>query len=532
MPTTVTELLLALDGIEDRGLRFEDHELSWSRHIAASKLRASILNTLLDRTEPPHFGVLMDNTPEFSLLAGAAALSGTVLVGLNTTRRGDALAQDIRVADCQVVFTDSASGPLLRDVDVEATVIDVDSDRWHALLAEHDDSSFTVADTRPDDLFMLIFTSGTSGTPKAVRCTHEKIVFPGVMLAQRFGLSEADVVYLSMPMFHSNAMMAGWSVALAARGSVALRRKFSASEFLSDMRKFGVTYANYVGKPLAYVLATPELPDDSDNPLRLMYGNEGSASVVAEFSRRFDTAVVEAFGSTEGGIAISSTPGKPPGSLGPLPESVRVLNPETGSVCPPAVFDSDGRITNADSATGELVNISGPGSFAGYYGNPEADAERMRGGMYWSGDLGYCDSEGFVYFAGRSSGWLRVDGENLGAAPIEHVLMRYPSFSQVAVYGVPDNEIGDRVMAAVVLSQTSPDFDPTDFARFLKEQTDLGPKQHPSFVRVCSELPRTATFKILTRTLSAERWNCADPVWMRERGDSEFTLLEKSAFAS
>ena len=179
---------------------------------------------------------------------------------------------------------------------------------------------------------------------------------------------------------------------------------------------------------------------------------------------------------------------------------------------------------NADVATGELVNVRGAGMFSGYYKNPEADAERIRDGRYHSGDLGYRDRGGFVYFAGRSSGWLRVDGENLGAAPIERVLMRYPGFAQVSVYGVPDRHVGDRVMAAVIPSVTE-EFDPIEFARFLAAQTDLGPKQVPTLVRVCRDFPRTATFKILTRSLAAERWHCTDPVWIRERGASEFVLL-------
>ncbi|NLE82609.1 MAG: AMP-binding protein [Rhodococcus sp.] len=534
MPTTVTELLLSLRDNDEQGLHFEDRAISWAQHVQASSRRAAALNALLDPSVPRHFGVLMDNVPEFSLLAGAAALSGSVIVGLNTTRRGDALARDIGLADCQVVFTEGRCSDLLDQLDIGVRVIDVDSDEWQQMLAQHHPQRFTPATPSPDDLFMLIFTSGTSGNPKAVRCTHEKITGPGAMLAQRFGLTPADVVYLSMPMFHSNAMMAGWGVALSAGSSIALRRKFSASEFLPDVRKYGVTYANYVGKPLSYVLATPEKPDDADNTLRLMYGNEGSTKVVAEFSRRFDTRVVEAFGSSEGGIAISSTPGKPVGSLGALPESVRVLNPQTGEVCPVAEFDSAGRITNADDATGELVNVSGAGAFAGYYGDADADSERMRGGMYWSGDLGFCDADGFVYFAGRSSGWLRVDGENLGTAPIEHILLRYPEFAQVSVYGVPDGDVGDLVMAAVVMSNgsTAADFDPAEFTRFLCAQQDLGPKQRPTFIRIADELPRTATFKIVTRTLSSEGVDCSDPVWVCDRGETQFCLLETTTLRS
>ncbi|WP_226435445.1 long-chain-fatty-acid--CoA ligase [Rhodococcus yananensis] len=522
---TVATLLARLADVEDRGLRFEDESLSWSEHVALSHQRAALLRTLLDPERPRHVGLLLGNVPEFSLLLGGAAFSGSVVVGLNTTRRGDALARDISLADCQVVITEGAHADLLAGLSLPGVrVIEIDTPEWNGLLAAHASAAPVVDDVARDDLFMLIFTSGTSGDPKAVRCTHAKIVDPAIMLAQRFGLGSEDVVYLSMPMFHSNAMMAGWGVALAARSGVALRRRFSASGFLPDLRKFGVTYANYVGKPLSYIVATPETPDDADNRLRIMYGNEGSAPAVAEFTRRFDATVVDGFGSTEGGISIRATPGKPAGSLGLLPDGIEILDTETGEPCPPARFDAAGRIVNADEATGELVNSDGAGAFAGYYKNPEADAERLRNGRYHSGDLAYRDADGFVYFAGRSSGWLRVDGENLGAAPIERAVMRYPGFSQASVYGVPDRYVGDRVMIAVVPTAVR-EFDPADFAEFLDSQPDLGPKQLPTLVRVCEALPRTATFKVVTRSLAAERWHCADPVWYRGRGESEFRLV-------
>lgn len=523
---TVADLLEQLRDADTHGIRFEDAYIPWTEHVHGMYDRAALLDALLDADRPRHFGVLFDNIPEFSALLGAAAFSGTVLAGLNTTRRGDALARDIALSDCQIVFTENTQAHLLDGIDLGGVrVINVDSPEWSELLRPYAGSPAIAPAAHLDDLLMLIFTSGTSGDPKAVRCTHRKFTEPGIMLAERFELSAADVVYMAMPMFHSNAMIAAWSVALGGRSAIALRRKFSASGFLPDVRRYGVTYANYVGKPLSFILATPEQPDDADNTLRVMYGNEGSAPVAREFARRFGTRVVDGFGSTEGGVSISAHPDAPAGALGMLPPTVEIRNPDTGQVCPPAEFDAAGRLLNAEEATGEMVNVTGPGAFAGYYKNPEADAERLRDGMYWSGDQAYRDSDGFVYFAGRSSGWLRVDGENLGAAPIERILLRYPGFAQVSVYGVPDREVGDRVMAAVIPTADATDFDPIAFARFLDEQSDLGPKQRPTLVRVCSEFPRTATFKVVTRTLSAERWHCTDPVWLRDRGRDEFELL-------
>jgi fatty-acyl-CoA synthase len=292
--------------------------------------------------------------------------------------------------------------------------------------------------------------------------------------------------------------MAGWSPAVAAGASIALRRKFSASQFLPDVRRFHATYANYVGKPLSYILTTPPQPDDDDNPLRIVYGNEGATPDLQRFAQRFGVTVIDAFGSSEGGVAIGRTPDTPEGSLGRLTPDLDILDVDTREPCPPGLV-------------GELVNLEGRGHFRGYYKDPEAEAARMAGGVYHSGDLAYRDEDGFVYFAGRLGDWMRVDGENLGTAPIERVLMRYPGVTEAAVYGIPDT-VGDRVMAALLISEGT-SFDPADFTTFLAAQDDLGPKQWPAVVRIATSLPRTETFKKLKRVLAAEALNCADPVF-------------------
>ncbi|TSD96502.1 AMP-binding protein [Skermania sp. ID1734] len=510
MTETVAALLTRLRTDTVHGLHFEDEKYSWASHYEQSARRVAVLGELLAPDRPPHFGVLLDNVPEFSFLLGAAALSGSVLVGLNSTRRGSALARDICLSDCQVVLTEQRHRELLNGLDLDGIqIIEVDGPDWSEVVERNRDADPAPIVATPDDLLMLVFTSGTSGEPKAVRCTHRKVCWPGIMLTDRFGLTEHDTVYVSMPMFHSNAIMAGWSVALAAGSNLVLRRRFSASQFFDDVRRYGVTYANYVGKPLAYILQTPPRPDDADNPLRLMYGNEGSTRLVREFARRFDVTVLDAFGSSEGGIAISPDPAAPPGALGRLPEGIAVVSPDTDEPCPPARFDAAGNLLNADEAIGELVNMAGPGAFAGYYNDPAATAERMRGGKYRSGDLAYCDAAGYVYFAGRTSGWMRVDGENIAVAPIERILLRHPAISVATVYGIPDSDGGDKVMAAVMADRH---IDADELVEFLAGQTDLGPKQVPSYVRVCRDLPRTASFKTLTRMLQAEGLNCDDQV--------------------
>ena len=398
-------------------------------------------------------------------------------------------------------------------------------------LDRHRGAALPDVEIAESDLYLLLFTSGTSGAPKACLCSQGRLAGIGVTLSGMVGLGPDDVCYIVMPMFHSNALMAGWAGALAGGATSALRRKFSASGFLPDVRKFGVTYFNYVGKPLSYILATPERPDDADNPLRLVFGNEGADLDIERFSKRFGVPVIDSYGSTEGGAVVQRTTDMPPGALGRGRDGVAVLDPETGEETPPARFDAAGRLLNPDEAIGELVNRLGAKGFEGYWNNDEANTARVHDGIYWTGDLAYRDEQGFLYFAGRDYDWLRVDGENFAAAPVERILARHPDVVLAAVYlarhpdvvlaavyAVPDPEVGDRLMAALQL-RPGATFDPSGFADFLAAQPDLGTKWTPRFVRIAATMPVTETSKVLKRVLRRARWECTDPVWWQpEKG--------------
>lgn len=503
-PATVAQLLAARS-LDDRpALIGPDRTWSWREYVAEAGARAEALRALHDPARPFHVGLLLDNVPETALQLAAAGLGGHVVVGLNTTRRGSALLADIRKADVQILLTNEVCRALLDPIrDRLDDVRIIETPEVFRSLQRRDPSDVPTASRPvpgPDDLFMLIFTSGTSGEPKAVRVTHFKVAHPGAYLRDRLGLTSGDVHYISMPLFHSNGVLAGWAPALTTGAAFAVA-DFSASGFLDAVRRVGATYANYVGKPLAYVLSTPEHPDDADNPLRLVFGNEAGDRDAAAFGRRFGCRVVDGFGSTENAVIVSRTPDTPPGSLGrPFPD-VAVLDPETGRECPRANHDEHGQVTNLEECVGELVNIEGAGQFAGYYNDDQATSERMRDGMYWSGDLAYRDADGWVYYAGRTADWLRVDGENLAAAPIERLLLRHPAIAEAAVYAVPDPLVGDQLAVALVLRAS---LGPEEFEHFLSEQDDLGAKQWPSVVRIADELPRTATNKVLKRVLREE----------------------------
>ncbi|MEE1829598.1 long-chain-fatty-acid--CoA ligase [Streptomyces sp. SP17KL33] len=512
---TVAQLVADRWGDHRPGLWFEEQVLTHHEVAAGAAARAALLADLLPPEAHPHLGVLLDNTPEFPLWLSAAALAGAAVAGVNPTRRGPELARDILHTECRVLITEEAHLPLLDGLELPGVRVLVTGTRPYAdLLAPYAGTVPDPTRATPADRLLLYFTSGSTGAPKAAICSQGRLAAAGRALVDRFGVRRDDVHYVCMPMFHGNAVIADWAPALVAGAGVALRRRFSASAFLDDVRAYRATYFTYVGRAVQYLLATEPRPDDRDTPLRMGFGTEAGAVDAAAFEERFGVRLVEGYGSSEGGAAIQRTPGAPPGAIGraALGDDLAVVDPETRKECPPAVFGEDGRLLNGTEAIGELVN-RGPNPFEGYWRNPEADAARRRDGWYWTGDLFYRDTDGFLYFAGRTDDRLRVDSENLAAAVIENILARYEGAEAVAVYAVPDPVAGDQVMATVAGT-----FDPCRFAEFLLAQPDLGTKMTPRFVRVVPSMPVTATNKIQRATLRREGFRCADPVWWRPPG--------------
>jgi fatty-acyl-CoA synthase len=522
-------------------VRFGERTWTHADLLAEASRFAALFLERLDPARPPHVAVLLDNTPEYVFALGGAALAGAAVVGLNHTRRDEHLLADIDYTDVQLLITEPRHQELLAPVAGQLALPGglfvserfADGDDPPRTMGEELDSALAPWAPRTGDpgldpdveaLWVLLFTSGTSAAPKAVRCTQRRLLTTGNRMTMVLDVGPDDVGYLAMPLFHSNSLMVGLAPALVAGASVGLARRFSASRFLEDVRRYGATWFNYTGKPLAYLLATPERPDDAQNTLRLAYGNEGSPHVIEAVAARFGVAVVDVFGSTEGGIALDRVGGVPRGSIGRLRQGIKIVDPD-GEERPRAVFDADARLENAEECVGEIVNVDGVGPFEGYYRNDAAMASTTRNGWYWSGDLGYVDAEGWVYFAGRTSDWLRVDGENFPAAPIEAIVARHPDVMLASVYGVPDVDSGDQVMAGLVL-RAGASFDPAAFAGWVDAQSDLSPKWRPRYVRLCGALPTTPTNKVLVRTLVQQKFRAervgGDPVFVRGRGEDRY----------
>jgi fatty-acyl-CoA synthase len=519
-PTTAAELFLRLAGSDDVAAHFEDRSITYLELAQEAHRRAALWDSLRDPARPPHIGLLLDNTPEYLYWLGAAAIARAAIVGINATYRGAELAQLIDHADCQLIVTSDVYAPLLADAPHSvrpADVLDTGTAEYARRLAAAD-AAREWEPARPDDAYLLIFTSGSTGFPKAVQCTQGRFTATGRGGMAIGKLGPGKAVYAPLPMFHSSALFTGLSSALNAGVPFCTRSRFSASRAIDDMRRTGTTLLAYTGKVLNYILATPPRADDATVPLELALGNEASEEDIRAFAARFGCKVRDSYGSTEGMIIIRRDSSMPPGALGTADASIAVYDPESGCECARAKFDAAGRLLNPEEAVGELVNTRPP-MFEGYYRNDEALAAKVRDGIYWSGDLAYRDDDGWFYFAGRSNEWLRVDSENFAAAPVERIVARCPGVRSVAVFAVPDERVGDRVMAAVEVDDPAT-FEVAILDEFLAAQPDMGTKWLPAFVRVDGELPKLASMKIDKTRLRREAWTAPDTWWRPARGEA------------
>ena len=507
--TTVAAMVRSRADDDNVGLVFGDRSWTWRQVVAEAATRAAWMRATLDPARPPHVGVLLPTVPEYVFQILGAALAGTCVVGVNSTRRGAELARDIDHTACQFVVTDSTLSDLIDDP------VCAEDAPW----ADFTGAALPDSDPPPSTLLFLLLTSGSTSAPKAAKCSQARLARG----ASDMGFGPKAVLYCPLTLAHGNALNSSLFPALANGCRLVLRDRFSASEWLNDVRSNDVTFTTTVGRALGYILATPPTPHDRDHRLKVVLAPEASPRDTAEFHRRFGVTVLSGYGSSEAGITL--LPAGKPGSLGLAPPGADVaVVTDAGVECEPAQFDSDGKMHNATAAIGQLVRRDAAGAFEGYWNNPEADSDRWRGGWFWSGDLAYRDAEGVFWFAGRLGDWLRVDSENFAVSPVERILGRFPDAAAAAVVGVPDPLAGDQVLAAVELL-AGRSFDPDAFASFLDAQSDLGTKWAPRFVRVMPELPVISQGKVDKKPMRREAWLCDDPVWWRPARSRGYALM-------
>ncbi|PRQ06487.1 AMP-binding protein [Enhygromyxa salina] len=453
-------------------------------------------------------------------LAGCLAAVPVVGVVVDTRLRdrlGQALAR-------QSDTSDSTPAPLRWITGGDASELEAGEEPVDAKLAELPSvAPRNLAWPRTDAIMCYVYTSGTSGLPKAAIITNARwltgAAFMGRSLADA---GPGDVIYCALPLYHGTALTGGWATAVVTGARLALRERFSASECLDDVRATGATIFLYIGELCRYWLAQPPTDHDRDHALRVAVGLGLRAELWTEFQARFGIPMIrEMYGATEGNVAIANYEGRP-GMLGRLASKQLIVqwDPEAGA----PIRDASGRCRPvAVGQVGLLIAAITPtAAFEGYRDRKASERKILRGVLdpsdpsdrwFDSGDLLRLHEQGWVSFVDRVGDTFRWKGENVSTTEVETTLERAPGVREAMVYGVEIPRADGRAGMACVI--TEPEFNLDAFAAFVARE--LAPHQRPLLLRKTSSFATTATHRRLTRIYRDQGWDPGkvdDPMWL------------------
>jgi acyl-CoA synthetase (AMP-forming)/AMP-acid ligase II/thioesterase domain-containing protein len=353
----------------------------------------------------------------------------------------------------------------------------------------------------PDDVALLLHTSGTTSRPKLVPLRHRNLCASARNVGAALALAPADRCLNVMPLFHIHGLVAACLASLGAGASVACTPGFYAPRFFGWLEELEPTW--YTAVPTMHQAVLGRLPGNEElvarRPLRLVRSSSAALppQVMAELERAFAAPVIESYGMTEAAHQMASNPLPPrerkPGSVGVA------AGPEV------AVLDEAGAVL----AAGEVgeVAIRGENVFGGYEANPEANAAAFTNGWFRTGDQGYLDADGYLFLTGRIKELINRAGEKISPREVDEVLLDHPAVAQAVAFAVPDSALGEEVAAAVV---------PKDGARVTQEELQdfaserLADFKVPRVIVVVDEIPKGPTGK-LQRIGLAETLGVAAP---------------------
>jgi fatty-acyl-CoA synthase len=529
----------------------------------------------IDDARPGHVAMMLENHLELMSLFGGAAYSGLTLFGVNTGLRGEVLAGVLNQSRARLLVVDERFMPEVERVRAELEHVAPENilvlpttggsvDKQASLRACLDTEvgpasaslDAPAVDVTQDRNLMVIYTSGTTGLPKGINNNHMKLCMVGFAVSSQMGLTSDDVGYACMPLFHSNAIFVGFMPAFWVGGSMGIRERFSASQFIPDIFRYGVTFWNYVGEPVHYVLSyiekqyagdaariAAEITNNPQNKFRYAVGNGAAPPDIDRFTQWFGLEdMYELYGSTEAAISTFRRKGDPRSSVGEiLDDNVKILD-ASGKECEPAQLSADGKLVNYDRAVGEICRVAADTSlFQGYFDNEKANAEKYRDGVYHSGDLGHVlvrDGKRYLFFDGRTDDWIRKDGENFSAGQVGRMVSEHPDIALAVAYGVPCSVSDELVMTAIKLRDGAR-FDPKAFFDWCETQVktaSMDRKWFPDFVRIVDDFEYTQTQKVLVRNLKKTHFDRRrvgnDPLYWRQRGDTAFRPLTEKDYSA
>lgn len=505
--------------------------------------------------------IMLENRIEILAVLAAVAKLGGIGALVNTTQRGKVLAHSLNLVKAGHHVVGEELRSAFEEVEAEletagarrywvADELDTRRDAGQAprgwtnlmrLAGEH--SAENPADTgrvRLKDACFYIYTSGTTGLPKASILSHGKwIKAYGGFGHSGLGLTDRDVFYLTLPCYHNNAVTVSWASVLAGGAAIALRRKFSASNFWKDVARYQATCFGYIGELCRYLLNQPPCPEEKDNTLTSMIGNGLRPAIWDEFKTRFGIQrVTEFYASSEGNIGFTNVFNFD-NTVGFSPATYAIVRYDLENDCP--VRDHKGFLTKVDKGEPGLLisEISEKWPFDGYTDPAKSEAVILRNvfkkGDAWfnTGDLMRDIGCKHAQFVDRLGDTFRWKGENVSTTEVESVLGVFDGVEDAVVYGVEIPGTNGRCgMAALRLSPDA-DLDAAAVAEHLDRE--LPPYAAPLFLRLLDEIETTGTFKYKKTDLKKAGFDPTqvnEPLYVRLPGEPAFRPLDTDLHAA
>jgi len=483
----------------------------WRRGQAMARVLAAQGLVAGDR-----FALMMENHCEFVDLMVASSILGTVFVPIDPRTKGKKLEFMLSSVGCRGVIAGSYCLDSLNEVVGVALWIRLVGPRddeldlpshvsW--LEDDHEGPELPVAVRDLNAPMQLIFTSGTTGDPKAIVGSYRRYASMSSLVVA-FGIKSSDRMYTGLSLTHSNAMAATLGGSLYNAIPAVISQRFSKSRLWSIIRDFRCTTLNLLGGMFTSIYSEPETDQDATNPLRLVLGSGMPKDLWEPFARRFGVEVLEFYGAAEGGITINLPGTGPIGSIGKPPPNLvaRILD--------------EADLPLAPMQPGEIVfeNSDGSPLLVDYLNNPEASAAKTRGGMLRMGDIGYRDEQGWFYFLHRKGSELRRNGDFISPGFLEKEIAEHPNVDDVFVYGVKSSNgvPGEKDLVAAVVLRDTAAWEPSSLFSFCEARLERN--SVPSYLQIVSAIPKTASEKPIERALLESFAPSAPNVFVRGNG--------------
>ena len=468
--------------------------------------------------------LFLTNCPEFLYCWFGLSALGAIAVPINTAYKRDETAYILNDAECAAFV---AHGSLMQ-VAAEAAelapcikhrlaVTDAGSELgdypgWAGLgetmsRAAPPESLPAVS---PSDTSMLVYTSGTTGNPKGVQVSHRMYVAAGQGFAHWTRATQDDRFFTCLPFYHANIQYYSTMGTLASGATLIIAERFSASRFWGQVKDARASVVNFIGMMMPVLAKQPESPDDDQNQVRLFYGSPAmSPEFFDAFQQRFGTEIIVGFGMTETCY----------GTIEVIAESRRPNSSGRARQHPDPRFVNQIRIVDAE--TGEPVSVGQPGEISirnpavmsGYWRNAEQSALSLRDGWLFTGDLGWLDDDGFLYFVDRKKDIIRRRGENISSQEVEDVIKAHPDVLDCAAIAVP-SELGEDEVKVYITPREGSQVDPADVVYWCADR--LAYFKVPRYLEVRDQLPRTPSMRVRKDLLRQEKEDLLKDCFDRE----------------